>query len=239
MEKLNIDEVAKHFGVSRVAVEGLIESGALPAVRSDGEWHIEKEMLEDWVRAEAVKLRPEEFAAIEVIQERKSLCVSSLLQNKNIIVDLFATTKSEVIQKLVDRMVSSYRIAGKKALLDAVRKREMLCSTAVLKGVAFPHPRRVPKQRFKAPRIVVGISGGGIDFEAEDGDLTHVFVLFCAPRDDLHLKMLAKFGRLLGDYRLVLRIRRAETPEEAIRIFREAETEDAEARNLKLVDKFS
>lgn len=239
MEKLDIDEIAKHFGVSRGAVEGLIESGALPAVRSGGEWYVEMEMLEDWVRAGAVKLRPEELAALVVKQERESLCVSSLLQNKNIIVNLFATTKSEVIKKLVDRMAASYRIAGKKALLDAVRKREMLCSTAIMKGVAFPHPRRVPKQRFSTPRIVMGIAGGGIDFEAEDGDLTHVFVLFCAPRDDLHLKMLAKLGKLLGDYRLVLRLRRAETPEEAIRMFREAETEDAEARNLKLVEKFS
>ena len=81
----------------------------------------------------------------------------------------------------------------------------------------------------------MGISRGGIDFESEDGSPTQVFVLFCAPRDDIHLRILAKLGRLLGDYRLVMRLSKAETEDEALRIFSEAEAEDAEKRNLKLV----
>lgn len=234
MNNFSLEDVAEFLGKSPDAARKLVRSGIIPAYKISGRWYVDKEIFLDWVKAEVIKLKPRDLALLDETKNRETICLSSLLRKENIIINLFSVTKSETIQKLVDHLAGVYKVKNRKALLDAVRKREMLCSTAIARGVALPHPRRVLKERINTTMMVVGISKRGVDFESEDGFLTYVLILFCAPRDDIHLRIIAKLSRLLRNYRLVMKLRSAGTAEEALRIFREAETKDAAKRKLKL-----
>lgn len=235
MEGLTLEAAAAFLGMSLGVIRKFVRNGIIPACKVSGCWFIDKEVLQDWARVEAARLNPGKLAQLEVTKKRETICVSSFLSKKNGVINLFSVTKSEAIKELVDHLAAVYKMKSGKNLLDAVRRREMLCSTAVAREVALPHPRRILKERFRSTRIVMGISKNGVDFQSEDGYLAHVIVLFCAPGETVHLKVLAKLSRLLRNYSLVASLKKAETLDEAIRIFTEAEIEDAAVRRLKLV----
>ena len=56
--------------------------------------------------------------------------------------------------------------------------------------------------------IALGLSTGGIDFDALDGAPTHIFVTILVPADaqGLHLKILARVSRLIADKSLLERM---------------------------------
>ncbi len=81
--------------------------------------------------------------------------------------------------------------------LKAVIERERLCSTAIMDGVAIPHPRSSMEEYVTEPLLVIGISKKGIHFESDDGKPTNLFFLICANSIDIHLKVMARLSRLL------------------------------------------
>jgi PTS system nitrogen regulatory IIA component len=77
--------------------------------------------------------------------------------------------------------------------------RESLGSTAIGKGVAFPHGRTLAVRDLS---IVFARSAPGIDFDSVDKKPTHVFFLIIAPpqdRDNLYLQVLGRVVDLIKD----------------------------------------
>ena len=63
----------------------------------------------------------------------------------------------------------------------AVTAREQIMSTGLSKGVAVPHARIEPLPR---PMIGIGFSPAGIDFDASDGEASHVIFMILIPKMD-------------------------------------------------------
>lgn len=80
-------------------------------------------------------------------------------------------------------------------LLDAFERRELLQSTAVLEGVAFPQASLSGLQN---PMIALARSVGGVAFNSIDGEDTHLFVALVTPEGDPQaaLQLLARLTRL-------------------------------------------
>ena len=61
---LNVEEVAKHFGVNPRTVYRLANAGTLPAFKVGGQWRFSEEMLKAWVAdrvtIERLKMEDEE-----------------------------------------------------------------------------------------------------------------------------------------------------------------------------------
>ena len=104
-----------------------------------------------------------------------------------------------VIDELIDLLIEHGGVdrTYRKKIRNDIIERERMCSTALADGVAIPHPREPLAGIIKKPRLVMGLSWRGIDFESFDGKLTHVVVLLCTPKLDLHLQLLARLSRLL------------------------------------------
>ncbi len=84
-----------------------------------------------------------------------------------------------------------------EAMLQAVKTREELCSTAMDNGVALLHPRRPMTHILERPFLSLGIATTGIPFGGSRSGLTDVFFLICSVDDRQHLRTLARLGRLL------------------------------------------
>ena len=111
--------------------------------------------------------------------------------------DLKASNKDEALEELTDAVVAGSQIKDKKTVLEMLRNREQLGSTALEKGIAFPHGRSLA---VKDLTILVARSMKGVAFDSEDGKPTHLFFLLLAPPQDTgnyYLQALGKIAELV------------------------------------------
>lgn len=109
------------------------------------------------------------------------------------IFDLEARTKDQVLEEIVAR-VAAPGSGNRQVILDMLRNREALGSTAVGRGVAFPHGRSLAVSKLRA---VFARSQHGIDFDSMDGEPTHLFFVLLAPPQDRANQYLRALGRLI------------------------------------------
>ena len=124
------------------------------------------------------------------------MIVSDLLAEDRIIPDLVAVAKGDVLGELASLMEASLPDVPPGSILEVIREREEMNSTAIGSGVALPHGRLPGLQS-----VMAGFarSKDGVDFGSTDGGLTHLFFVLLAPIDSagMHLKALAGVSRLL------------------------------------------
>ncbi len=109
--------------------------------------------------------------------------------------NLSAKSKDEVLQKLTQALVASGKVRDQEVILEMLRNREALGSTAVGSGVAFPHGRSVAIPELC---ILVARSKSGVDFDSMDGKKTHLFFLLLAPPQDSGNIYLQALGAITG-----------------------------------------
>jgi PTS system nitrogen regulatory IIA component len=122
--------------------------------------------------------------------------LSEILNPDNILPDLRAKDKKEVLEELVDVIVSHDPTLDKSSLVKVLLDRERLGSTGIGDGIAIPHGKF---RGLKHPVISFGRSLEGIDFDSMDGQPSFLFFLLVAPEDSasIHLKALAKIAKIL------------------------------------------
>ncbi len=121
--------------------------------------------------------------------------IADVLRPDCVIAELSGGTISSVLSELA-RPVAAAEGLEPPALTSALLAREKLGSTGIGEGVAVPHCK-VP--RLASLTACLGRSRAGVDFRAQDGKPTHVFVALFAPEraGAEHLQALARVSRLL------------------------------------------
>jgi len=114
------------------------------------------------------------------------------------IFDLKGRTKDEALAEIVDRLAPGDKGSNRKIILEMLRNREALGSTAVGKGVAFPHGRSLAVSRLMA---IFARSSRGVDFDSIDGEPTHLFFVLLAPPQDRANQYLPALGRIIETVR--------------------------------------
>lgn len=148
--------------------------------------------------------------------------ITEFLDKRGIKIGLAATAKEDILKELVDVLAEVKDLGDKKSILKALIERENLGSTGIGQGIAIPHGKT---DRVKELVAVLGISPKGVNFEALDGEMVHIFFLLVAPKDTAgpHLKALAQISRLLRDSYFCQLLRRCKTSEEAYELIRREE----------------
>ena len=124
--------------------------------------------------------------------------INVLLQVEDIIPDLAAETKEQILHELAAKVEERHPPMGRLEIFQVLQERERLGSTGVGDGVAIPHGKLKG-----AAGLVLAFarSTKGIDFDALDGNKSFIFFLLIAPEDafGIHLKMLGRISRILKD----------------------------------------
>jgi mannitol/fructose-specific phosphotransferase system IIA component (Ntr-type) len=110
------------------------------------------------------------------------------------IFDIKATDKRGVLTEMVNCIGEKLHFKDKDLLLDMLANRENLGSTAIGKGVAFPHGRSLAIQELT---VLFARSVGGVEFDALDSKPTHLFFLIIAPPQDKESLYLQVLGHLV------------------------------------------
>lgn len=208
-EIMTIKEVARYLKMNERTVYRLIQAGQIPATKLGKQWRLNKEQINEWLGFQMAELPAEELAHLEKDHKEAIIRIAPLLKQENIIFNFTAFNKNQALKTLVDNIVKNKKLAPQQGekLLYAVIDRERLCSTAIGEGVAIPHPRQAVTAGLRRPILVLGICKKGMDLESIDGKPTQLIFLISAPRDDIHLKLMARLSRLLRDkvfrYKLV------------------------------------
>lgn len=139
--------------------------------------------------------------------------LSKILDEDNIIPDLKARNKQEVLEELAEVITNHSPWLDKGSLVKVLLERERLGSTGIGDGVAIPHGKFHGIQH---PIISFGRSLRGLDFESMDGQPAFLFFLLVAPENSasIHLKTLAKISKVLKNSSLRKVLMEASTREE-------------------------
>lgn len=147
--------------------------------------------------------------------------IRSLLMKDIMIVDLKATTKSEVIDEMVHNYYEHGIIDDEDLYKKDIIKREEEGSTGMGDGIAIPHAHDAA---VKKPAVQFARSVAGVDYDSMDGQPAHLFFMIAAPEggDNTHLQALAALSQVLMNPDVVTALKAADTPDKVQDIFAEA-----------------
>lgn len=157
--------------------------------------------------------------------------IQDLLIKDAMIMDLKATTKEAAIDEMIDRYAQVGVITDKADYKTHIMQREAESTTGIGDGIAMPHAKT---DSVKKAAVLFAKSNAGVDFNALDGQPVHLFFMIAAPAgaNNEHLQALAALSSLLINPALVASLKKADTPDQVISLFNDAEAKK-EAEDAK------
>lgn len=130
--------------------------------------------------------------------------------------------KRSVLTELVDLFERSGEVGNPSKLFIDLFNREKKATTGLEKGVAIPHVRTIQAKSFI---MTFARSTGGIDFDALDGQPSHLFFgLVCPPYEDrTYLKAVKDLMSLARLEEFRRRLLDAHSEHEVMKAFKEME----------------
>jgi PTS system nitrogen regulatory IIA component len=190
-------QVAAYLNVNERTVLKLVSEGALPAVKIGNQWRFRKPMLDTWLDDQMLGVGPGYFDVSELAgTPARMLDLGSCFQPGHVISALAATTKSGVVEELASLANRLGLVRNRTWFVGALIARENILPSATGNGVAFMHTLQRHPEHVVRPFMVLGRSRAGVDFDALDGKLTHLFFVLGLKYQELHLPWLAKLWQM-------------------------------------------
>jgi PTS system nitrogen regulatory IIA component len=203
-EVMNVEQVSRYLKLSAQEVVKLASRGQIPARRVGESFEFRKGQVDEWVETRIHELGDERLAEIEHgvsahhEMDHESALVGPLIPPGGVVVPLMAKTRDAAIRALVAAADAAELVYDATDLVEKVRDREELCSTAIYPGVALPHPRNPLPYDIAGSFVIVGRTTSGIPYGSPDGGLTRLFFLICCKDERTHLHVLARISRMLN-----------------------------------------
>ena len=158
--------------------------------------------------------------------------IKDILAPESMIMALKATNKEDAIKEMADLEVKTDIVNDEDEFIKSIWARENESTTGIGEGIAMPHARN---KTINKARVLFAKSEKGIDYNSLDGQPVHLFFMITAPdgADNTHLEALAKLSGLLIDPDLVNALKKAQTPEEVIQLFEDAEKQKDAAKQAE------
>lgn len=225
IETMDLEETARYLKRDARDVARLADRGKLPGRKVGGEWRFSRTEITHWVETQLSGLTDDQLVKLEGAE---APIVGTLLTEECITVPLTARTKASVLRELVATAERSWQVYKPDAILEALKQREEMSSTALENGVAIPHPRRPLPNALGESIIAYGRTTAGIPFGGPHGALTDIYFLVCCRNDRTHLHSLTRISRLLLRPGLVDQLRGADSPGETYQLLEAAERDMVE-----------
>ncbi len=225
---LTVGEVATMLGWSARFIDGLVKDEKLPGRIIDHQWKFERSELIAWLEQKIKTLDHTHVVEWEsqidfpITEHDEHEPVTIQLSKAGILLDEPISDKQELLKKVADFSHDTGAIADRVTLLDSLKERELLCSTALPGGLAICHPRRPLPGLAHKPFIRFIRTAQSIPFGAEDHSHTQLFFLIVAVDDRGHLQTLARLARILNDPTRAALLT-AQTPQEVYAIIQQRE----------------
>ncbi|GIW82222.1 MAG: hypothetical protein KatS3mg105_4029 [Gemmatales bacterium] len=224
-DNMDLNQLATYLQRDVREISKLVNRGRLPGRKVSGQWRFARAEINHWLETQLPEFDERELSALETRGQTPHAepLVASLLPVECVAVPLAARTKASVLKELVALAEKSWQVYDPDAILEALKQREEMGSTAFSNGVAIPHPHRPLPGAIGDSILAFGRTPSGIPFGAERGCLTDMFFLVCCENDHTHLQVLARLARLLRRPQLLERLREEPTANGVWQLLRDAE----------------
>lgn len=217
---LTVQDVAELLKVCPRTVLNMAKRGDIPASRIGHLWRFDEQAIHQWLLQKAPQSREEKKISNVAMLPRS---IIEFLNPELVRFEKSVSGAREVLEDLASLAVRSGEPIDYSQLLHSLEDREKIFPTALDIGVAFPHPRR-PIPGLGAPILSTLVVESGVEFGAPEAGKTFVFMLFCAPNDAMHVRVLARLAQIFHNQkRLISRIKHIANPEDIIRELLRAE----------------
>lgn len=223
-------DAARFLHIPEKKVVKLAENGDLTGHKVQGKWLFSKADMVLWFEKNLTDARTEDHLDdIEELAESvpretdEEPTISELLERGGIIIPFPAKTRDSVIRELAKFGADRGMIWDPDAMIEALRRREEMMSTAMDNGAALLHPRRPMPNNIGDSFVIMGVSLRGVPFGGGFNNLTDIFFLIGAIDDKTHLRTLAGIGKILKHPDFLPRLRELETADDILALVREIE----------------
>ena len=138
---------------------------------------------------------------------------------------LASRTRSSVMRDMIELADNTSLVLDREALLESVKEREQLGTTALPGGFALLHPKHHEPYMFSDSFITIGRTIQDIPFGSMDGTTTNLFFLVCCQNDRIHLHVLARLCMICQQTDVIMQLREAEDSASAFTLVADAEQE--------------
>ncbi len=226
-EDFDIDSLAAYLHMTPSQVSKMAERDRLPGRRIAGAWRFARAEIHHWLE-DQIGASDEALSEVEQVLERShgqtdAPSVVAHLPLEAIAVPLAAKTRDSVMRGMIDLAAETGLLWDPEKMLDAVRTREGLHSTAMENGVALLHSRRPLPNALAEPFIALGRTSTGLPFGGSHGILTDIYFLILSTDEAGHLRLLARISRLIMQSEFLVDVRDAESAVELRDIVARAE----------------
>jgi len=196
---MTVRQLASYLRVNERTVLKLVTDGVLPGVKVGNQWRFRKAMIDTWLDDQMLGVTPR-YVKLDGpgSATRRMLELTACFQVEHIIPELIARTKTSVVEELVNKAWQLGLVRDKTWFVGALIERENIMPSALGNGIAFLHTVRRDPDRIVRPFMVLGRSLEGVDFDALDGNATHLFFVLGLKYDELHLPWLHKLSSMLA-----------------------------------------
>lgn len=148
--------------------------------------------------------------------------ITDLLSKQAIQLNGIASSKEEVIKKMVTLMMKNGNITNEQEYTKVVMEREKEGTTGIGEGIAIPHGK---SEVVTKPGLSAMVVPDGVEFASLDGKPVKLLFLIAAPntKDNIHLDVLSRLSTLLMDTEFRTALLDAKTPEEFLTCIDRAE----------------
>ena len=149
-----------------------------------------------------------------------SMNLKTIITKDTVCLHLKGTTKEEIINELIDILVTAKKIDDRTSAYKAIMDRENKMSTGMKHGIAIPHGKTATTVDLVA---CIGISDNQVDFNSLDKKPSRIFIMTLSPVEKTgpHLQFLAEVSLLFKSAEKREEILNAKTPEEILEILTE------------------
>ena len=214
---MTLDEMAEYLRIAKRSLLRMVQRGDIPATKVASQWRFMRTVVDDWLIARMKALPDQELEKL-ILSEKLPVPLSALIRPELVRLDIEDIGMERILELLTEPLVEQKLLQDPRDFVEKLIEREEMVSTAIFPGIAIPHARKPEECPVAEPRIVVGVSRGGVDFNSLDGQPTHLFCLICANQVILHLKTIAELALIFRRPQLVDKLKDAETPDRVVEI---------------------
>lgn len=124
------------------------------------------------------------------------MILGQVFNEKAIKLNLESEEKDEVLEEMVELLVSVYPSLNRDEILESVISRESKMSTGIKTAIAVPHGKT---DAIEGVVGAIGISRTGIDYDSLDGKPVHLVFMMLSSKGDCeyHLRVLRHLSQVM------------------------------------------
>ena len=147
------------------------------------------------------------------IEKKVKIELKDIFFEENIIINLNANNKKELLEEMVSLLYKNGHIKDKNIVLHELLEREKIISTGMQRGVAIPHCKTKSVDKIT---MALGLKQEGINFDALDSQPCKIFIMIISPEDTVnaHMRVLMLVSTILNQEEARNKLLKSKSPKE-------------------------